>query len=731
MKTKLKTTLLLLGTCVVSITLSGCNPIAALENRFISDADAKENPLFWDTAISVEGTTNLYELRSNAFMDRPVSAIAQYGDDILMIERAIYTDFLDMPSEEGDDEDGWEDADWSDDNYDDGFESGNQDVQLSFSLYSPWRDSTIGTIEYTDIDYDDYVVLDDARLFLYSYEKNTFALYDSLLNLIGTYQLDGLNESISPYVFCSSDPNVLYSYTYSGNQIVKITLPDDSTNKSKKASKDEVLHATSKLIAPSLLNFTIVQKQKNSNRYICSGITKDSYREVMTSYDLETGEYDILIDHCSYTVGDYNADGFVAQTNMYHSFWEIQNSDSTSYYFADDSIYHMTLFDDGSFLAQSNIYGNNTDDSTITLQCAHYEKDGTVSSGFSYDNGNTSSEESYYPSSNAIIFEEDNLVFVLEYSISQPPYLLVWDLSKPGEFGESLELTEDAQALEDRSMYLDALHNPEYSYPNTLVLEPEQYDFGELTEARAYADTLEEKYGISIYIGDEVPERFDIYQIEKCLDFDAVMQSLNAIDDVLSQYPDGFFTQLQYSSYNALRLYLAGNISASDGDGLQEAGAFVTTNVQSYVMVIDAREYDLCMTINHELSHIIDSRLEYVSLWNPDATDYSSENWLALNPPEFSYAYSYTAYDEGEITYEGYDSYFISSYGMTYPTEDRAEIFADAASFGYSEDYDYLKSWFSDHIRLKIKFYANSIRECFDTTGWPSVTCWEKIINSY
>ena len=63
--------------------------------------------------------------------------------------------------------------------------------------------------------------------------------------------------------------------------------------------------------------------------------------------------------------------------------------------------------------------------------------------------------------------------------------------------------------------------------------------------------------------------------------------------------------------------------------------------------------------------------------------------------------------------------YFIRDYAMTYPTEDRATLMAAAMT----QD-DRFEG--SPQMQEKMRFYAQCIREAFQTTLWPETTAWER-----
>ena len=126
-------------------------------------------------------------------------------------------------------------------------------------------------------------------------------------------------------------------------------------------------------------------------------------------------------------------------------------------------------------------------------------------------------------------------------------------------------------------------------------------------------------------------------------------------------------------------------------------------------------------TLYHEFSHIIDARLAWDAHLRENAL-FSEETWLALQPEGFRYAMSYTEMPEDMLSFMD-SGYFLSDYGLTYPTEDRAVLMADAM-----ENY----AWSFEPgtgTQAKLRYYASCIRDCFDTTGWPEKTCWEQVLN--
>ena len=67
--------------------------------------------------------------------------------------------------------------------------------------------------------------------------------------------------------------------------------------------------------------------------------------------------------------------------------------------------------------------------------------------------------------------------------------------------------------------------------------------------------------------------------------------------------------------------------------------------------------------------------------------------------------------------------YFINGYSLTFPTEDRAVLLAAAMEYNHQEFEP------GSGRRAKLQFYADCIRDCFDTEGWPDVTTWEQVLH--
>lgn len=242
------------------------------------------------------------------------------------------------------------------------------------------------------------------------------------------------------------------------------------------------------------------------------------------------------------------------------------------------------------------------------------------------------------------------------------------------------------------------------------------------------ANQISKYYGVKIHIAEQCDMEYDSFEVEREMDHWTISAGLNTLDAALASYPEGFFEQLQYGYYKEVEIDLCGNLTATNipenSNGYTRFNAFVNHDNNRHKMVLDIHNPKLQQTIFHEFSHIIDSKLDFMSRHRKVL--YSEERWMKLNPADFNYANSTYIISE-QCRSSTYNKWFIDLYARTFPTEDRARILEYAMS-GYdwmfhSEDYA--------PLREKLAYYSAAIRDAFDTTGWPEVTLWEEPLNGY
>lgn len=278
--------------------------------------------------------------------------------------------------------------------------------------------------------------------------------------------------------------------------------------------------------------------------------------------------------------------------------------------------------------------------------------------------------------------------FFLDYTNGEAK-LIFWDIGAESS-GENLQLRD----IEEPSI------------PDGSVVDAALYD---------RARELSEKFGVDIRIADQCQLDYGYYTSAMETNPDYIAAALDTLESCLSNYPEGFFDQLRYGNVRSLRIALVDDLMPIDAS-LAPSAAFAQELGDHNLIVMDTYSV-LPWNIYHEVAHIIDNRLAFDTRLRSNAL-FSEDAWLALQPDGFDYAYSY--WEMPETTSKFIDSgYFIDSYACTFPTEDRAELM-EAAMCG--------KSIFVDNevLCVKLEFYSQCIRDCFDTTGWPSITIWEQ-----
>jgi len=264
------------------------------------------------------------------------------------------------------------------------------------------------------------------------------------------------------------------------------------------------------------------------------------------------------------------------------------------------------------------------------------------------------------------------------------------------------------------------LHTP--SQTDCLVYEPytqEQIPVGTAADQSVFdrAEALAERFGVSVRVADQCLTAYDSFHAELVTDADLINQALTNLERALSAYPEGFLRQLQYGTVTRLEFSVVGALEPlREEEYGSTIAAFAQPLGTKYIIVADANIVT-DTTFHHELSHVIDRRLE----WDADHSSnalYSEEGWAALNPKSFEYDMTYALHHD---RWDYNDKYFISSYACTYPTEDRATVWEQSM---VGNDYPFRNK----PLREKLEYYSRCIRDCFDTTGWPEVLPWEEVL---
>ncbi len=287
----------------------------------------------------------------------------------------------------------------------------------------------------------------------------------------------------------------------------------------------------------------------------------------------------------------------------------------------------------------------------------------------------------------------------------------LWFEDKGGYF---LDITTSEGS--DRLLFWDV------SEPETgqdLKLEPLMSETPTGSSVSSYlyemAAELGEDFGLEIKIAELCQTRFGEFSGAQVYDEEYINNALTAVVYALRRLPDGFFDELTYSVFSETEIQLVGPLTADEdsSDGINFTG-FVGAAVQEGTRNIIALDIlrpieSVEQTLYHELSHLIEMRLEFDAV--NKGGSFSEECWDALNPEGFEYYESRIGIPES-VLYDGYEGWFIDVYSRVSASEDRARLF-EYAMMGWDWAFGS-----SPGRTAKLDYYWQCIYETFGHEGW-------------
>ena len=284
--------------------------------------------------------------------------------------------------------------------------------------------------------------------------------------------------------------------------------------------------------------------------------------------------------------------------------------------------------------------------------------------------------------------ENSSTVYLLALDgMAGDPVILRWDLS--------------ASTLADDLSYT----GPRYTAKNP--------DTEGLAACAARAKTIGEKYGVNILIGPEaVEEQPEDYILDQEYQVSLIHRELDVLDEVLAQFPNGFFGKL----YGRINLCIVRSITGDPSTGtVEQAGGIQFWDGDKAYVVLAAGD-SLRQSSYHEIFHIIDSKVL--------STTRVYYHWENLNPEGCKYFQDFTSYLTADVSryLEDENRAFIDAYSMSYPREDRARIMEYACTEG-NEAY-----FTSEIMQNKLKTLCEGIRKAFGMEKYQELLLWEQYL---
>ena len=232
-----------------------------------------------------------------------------------------------------------------------------------------------------------------------------------------------------------------------------------------------------------------------------------------------------------------------------------------------------------------------------------------------------------------------------------------------------------------------------------------------LEACRNHAQTLGEKYGISIQVWDDAVkvQPWD-YQFQPEILAPILEKELNLLDQRLARYPESILQQAK-SHFTDLTICLVRQINGiGDDRSLNSAtGIQFFEENKAYVVITTGKHSE--QALYHELYHVMETHL----LTESTALD----QWEALNPAGFVYGHEQS---DTDIYLQGQTRAFVDRYSMGYLKEDRARVMENAMLSGKQDVFQ------SEYLQRKLIALCTGLREAYRLKKYPETLPWEQYL---
>ncbi len=242
---------------------------------------------------------------------------------------------------------------------------------------------------------------------------------------------------------------------------------------------------------------------------------------------------------------------------------------------------------------------------------------------------------------------------------------------------------------------------------------------GCFSEQRAKADRLEEKYGVKIYIAEEVldmPENKE-YDLDPMTRENSdpidMNQSLNKLDQMLSRFPKEFLRRFVTPAGGGLRLAVVSDLVSRDGSReFRAAGVTWETGAWVNIAYCDAEAFYYDGILIHEMWHAVEFLVDRKYPMDED-------KWALLLPEGFNYSYDSEGFITGSLASgntigseeKKEDIYFVNDYGKVSPFEDRATVIEQYMQEDVLEPEQRVSAY--PRLKAKAEFLAEWIKPYF------------------
>lgn len=563
------------------------------------------------------------------------------------------------------------------------YDAATDEILYSFCVYDPREREIRASLSASQADASGYQAAEDALL-VYQYLDQTIRVYDETLTETAEIDLaEELGETWGSF--------------YSGETLFPLYVSGETEGEIWRLATAD---SAPKCLSLPLCQTTVAGVTTDGNGLILSGLNPDSLQYETVLWDIRGAESETAAEAAPYGsfYGSVCDRHILQQIDWEEGIWLDQVLGESARYLHVDLYLELSLLSEERILARKD----EVEDEDFYVNLMLYDGEGEFLSRTSFYCGSDADESFSYLADAACCLGETEWVALLCCNTEGEAGILLWDTAVSD--GSEEDLAFEATRPEEET---EAQH-------------------GESESAELYerADELSETYGVLICIGEDVQLAYDVYEVERMTDASALEESLDILEEVLACYPEGFFQSFCFGSIGEAVICLGGSLTSGEEGFVDQADGFVCEEGDEMLLVLDVNLSDnWYYTVNHEISHIIDRRLAFRAGCVEDAL-FSEEDWAALNPVDFTYWETYENFEENPDA-GTYAEYFVDSYGMTYATEDRAEIFGRVME-GFMNGLTPEEVFAGREVILdKLSFYAACIRDGFDDANWSERMPWE------
>ena len=246
------------------------------------------------------------------------------------------------------------------------------------------------------------------------------------------------------------------------------------------------------------------------------------------------------------------------------------------------------------------------------------------------------------------------------------------------------------------------------------------------------ADGIKEEFNVTVMFGDECldVEQFGTHEFTSTdagsLDQSVtVYRMLSNIRENLALYPEGYFdTFYDDEGEGGLQILVVLNPTDNYNPDFS-LGGYTYQVYSTYYIVVDAEMNSTAEAIvPHEMWHAVEQRI-----WNDYAGAFDTYTWSEeYNPPDFEgYVNSLSTYEADSEKWDRYimqrdgeEPYFYRTYSLVNDKEDRATLvetlFNNTLGDTPAASAEALREY--PHMRAKLDFMAEQVREVFGTVYW-------------